>query len=64
MHPGSHEIACPGRIKTLDGNGNKPGSPRENGHHERFNGKLSDEALNREVFHNLKETAMIIEKWG
>ena len=28
-----------------------------------INGKLRDEVLNREVFYNLKEAKVIIEKW-
>ena len=31
--------------------GEEPGSPWENGYMESFNGKLSDELLNREVFY-------------
>ena len=39
------------------------GSPWENGYNESFNGKLRDEVLNREVFYNLKEARVVIEKW-
>ena len=41
----------------------EPGSPWENGYNESFNGKLRDEVLNREVFYNLKEAKVVIEKW-
>jgi len=37
------------------------GSPREDGYNERFNGKLRDEVLNREVFSTLKEAKVLIE---
>jgi putative transposase len=40
-----------------------PGSPRENGYNESFNGKLRDELLNGEVFYSLKEVKVVIEKW-
>jgi len=33
----------------------EPGSPRENGYCESFNGKLSDELLNGEIFYTLRE---------
>ena len=41
----------------------KPGSPWENGYGESFNGKFRDELLDRELFSNLKEAAVIIERW-
>ncbi len=41
----------------------EPGSPWENGYNESFNGKLRDEVLNSEVFYNLKEAKVVIEKW-
>ena len=41
----------------------EPGSPRENGYNESFNGKLRDELLNREIFYSLKETQILIEQW-
>ena len=41
----------------------EPGSPRENGYYETFNGKLRDELLNRELFYTLKETKVLIENW-
>jgi transposase InsO family protein len=41
----------------------EPGSPWENGYNESFNGKLRDEVLNREVFYNIKEAKVLIEKW-
>jgi len=34
-----------------------------NGYNEGFNGKLRDELLNREVFYNLREAKVVIEKW-
>ncbi len=33
----------------------EPGSPRENGYNDSFNGKLRDELLNGEVFYSLQE---------
>ena len=41
----------------------EPGSPWENGYVESFNGKLRDELLNREVFENLREAQVLIERW-
>jgi putative transposase len=41
----------------------EPGSPWENGYVESFNGKLSDELLNREIFYSLKEAKVLIEMW-
>jgi len=41
----------------------EPGSPWENGYNESFNGKLRDELLNGEIFYNLKEAQVIIERW-
>ena len=40
----------------------EPGSPRENGYNESFNGKLRDELLNREIFYTLKEARILIER--
>lgn len=40
-----------------------PGSPWENGYCERFNGSLSDEVLNREIFYTIKEAKVMIEQW-
>lgn len=40
-----------------------PGSPRENGFNERFNGSLRDELLNGEMFYSLYEAKIIIETW-
>jgi transposase InsO family protein len=40
-----------------------PGSPRENGYCESFNGKLRDEQLNGEMFCSLKEAKTMIEVW-
>ena len=36
----------------------EPGSPWENGYNESFNGKLSDELLNGEIFYSLAEAAV------
>jgi len=33
------------------------------GYNESFNGKLRDEMLNREIFYNLKEAKVLIERW-
>jgi Transposase and inactivated derivatives, IS30 family len=41
----------------------EPGSPWEKCHNESFNGKLRDELLNGEIFNNLKEAEILIEKW-
>jgi putative transposase len=48
------------RVKTLF---IEPGSPRENGYIESFNGKLRDELLNREILTTLEEARALIEKW-
>ncbi len=40
-----------------------PGSPRENGYVESFNGKLRDEPLDGEVFHTVREAQVLIEQW-
>jgi transposase InsO family protein len=40
----------------------QPGSPWENGYIESFNGKLSDEVLDCEVFDTL-EAKVLIERW-
>jgi transposase InsO family protein len=41
----------------------EPGSPWENGYIESFNGKLSDELLDCEVFDTLLEAKVLIERW-
>jgi len=41
----------------------EPGSPWENGYIESFNGKLSDELINRERFTTLLEAKILIERW-
>ena len=41
----------------------EPGSPRENGYVESFNGKLRDELLDREIFYTLTEAQILIERW-
>jgi transposase InsO family protein len=41
----------------------EPGSPWENGYIESFNGKLTDELLDREVFDTLLEAKVLIERW-
>lgn len=40
-----------------------PGSPRENGYIELFNGKPGDELLNGEVSPTLTETRILIKQW-
>ncbi|MEL6365876.1 MAG: transposase, partial [Pseudomonadota bacterium] len=40
-----------------------PGSPWENGYNESFNGKLRDELLNVELFNDLREAKVLIERW-
>lgn len=40
-----------------------PGSPRENGDGESFNGKLRDELLNGELFYTLQEAQVLIDRW-
>ena len=39
------------------------GSPWNNGYNESFNGKLRDELLNGEIFYNLTEAKVLIERW-
>jgi transposase InsO family protein len=41
----------------------EPGSPWENGYCESFNARFRDELLNAEVFHSLRETKILIERW-
>ena len=41
----------------------EPGSPRENGYCESFNGKLRDQLLNGEIFYTLREAQVILERW-
>ena len=41
----------------------EPGSPWENGYIESFNGKLSDELLDCEIFDTLLEAKVLIERW-
>lgn len=41
----------------------EPGSPRENGYIESFNGKLRDEILNLEIFETLFEAKTLVERW-
>jgi putative transposase len=41
----------------------EPGSPRENGYIESFNGKFRDELLNGEVFDTIIEARVITERW-
>ena len=41
----------------------EPGSPWENGYVERFNGKLRDELLNRELFFSLAEARVVVEDY-
>ena len=39
------------------------GSTRENGYNESFNGKLQEGLLNGEIFYNLTEAKVLIERW-
>ena len=41
----------------------EPGSPWENGYIESFNGKMRDELLNGEIFDNIFEARILIERW-
>jgi transposase InsO family protein len=41
----------------------EPGSPRENGYIESFNGKLRDELLNGEIFDTVTVARVITERW-
>jgi transposase InsO family protein len=41
----------------------EPGSPRENGYLESFNGRLRDELLNGEIFGTLREAKVLVERW-
>ena len=41
----------------------EPGCPWENGYVESFNGKLTDELLNGEIFYTLNEAQTLIERW-
>lgn len=40
-----------------------PGKPMQNGFIESFNGKLRDECLNLNWFHNLQEARELISRW-
>ncbi len=40
----------------------EPGSPWENGYNESFNGKLRDELLNVELFNDIREAQVLIER--
>jgi transposase InsO family protein len=37
--------------------------PWENGYNESFNGKLRGELLNREIFYNMAEARILVERW-
>jgi transposase InsO family protein len=41
----------------------EPGSPKENGYNEGFSNKLRDELLNGEIFYNITEAKVLIERW-
>jgi transposase InsO family protein len=41
----------------------EPGSRRENGYNELFNGKMRDELLNLEVFTSVWESKVLVEEW-
>lgn len=51
---------CESTVETLY---IEPGCPWQNGYIESFNGKLRDEVLNREIFHSVKETKVLVENW-
>jgi putative transposase len=40
-----------------------PGSPRENGYNERFNGTLRREVLNAEWFATIRQAPALINHW-
>ena len=40
-----------------------PGSPWENGYVESFNGTMTNELLNREVFDTLYEAKVLLGRW-
>jgi putative transposase len=41
----------------------RPGKPVENGFIESFNGRLRDECLNMEIFVDLADARIKLEKW-
>jgi putative transposase len=41
----------------------EPGSPRENGYCESFNGRFRDEFLHGEIFYSLREAQILIQQW-
>jgi transposase InsO family protein len=41
----------------------EPGSPWQNGHGKRFNGRLRDELLNSEIFADLREAKASAAHW-
>jgi len=41
----------------------EPGSPWENGSNERFNGRLREELLAREIFYTLREPQVLVAAW-
>ena len=41
----------------------EPDSPWENGYCESFNARFRDEFLNGEIFYNMKEAQILIDKW-
>lgn len=41
----------------------EPGSPRENGHDESFNGRLRDQCLDGEISYTLRAAQVLIERW-
>jgi transposase InsO family protein len=54
------------RLPILSGVKNlfiEPGSLRENGYIEPFNGKMRDELLDREIFFPLEEAKILIARW-
>jgi transposase InsO family protein len=41
----------------------EPGSPRDNGYIESFNGMMRDDLLDREIFYSVREEQVLIEQW-
>jgi putative transposase len=50
-------------VKGIEPIYTKPGSPWENGKNESFNGRLRDECLNLNWFHNVCEARVILQRW-
>ena len=41
----------------------EPGSPWENGYCESFNGTLSNELLDGEIFYGVREAQVLVDQW-